>query len=265
MIASNEPSRASDRPPLPVCFLADAHLGAEPPEAEATKERDLLAFLNHLHGRASCLYLVGDVFDFWFEYATVVPGRYVEVLAALAELARSGTEIHFLGGNHDYWAGPRLEELTGASVHHGPISRTHFGRRIFIAHGDGLPAGDAGYRVLKGVIRSRPAVAAFRLLHPTIAASIARWASSLSTITEERIERAIPPMTEFLERTLDAGYDAAVVGHVHRPLLVTRGGRSAVIVGDWMANRSVVVLDADGFHLKQWSGDALAPAADGAD
>jgi len=261
MIASTEPSSPRDTTSLPVYFIADAHLGGEDPEAESAKERDLIAFLNHLQGRAGCLYLVGDIFDFWFEYATVVPGGYVEVLAALAALVRSGTAVHFLGGNHDYWAGQRFEELTGAAVHHFPISPTHFGRRIFIAHGDGLPAGDGGYRVLKAVIRSRPAVFAFRLLHPTMAAAIARWASNLSTITEERVERAIPPMSDFLDRTLDAGYDAAVVGHVHRPVARRRDGKDAIIVGDWMANRSVAALDADGFRMLRWDGGTLSPGS----
>ncbi len=217
-----------------VYFIADAHLGGEPPSLESEKLRDLLALLSHLRGRASSLYLVGDLFDFWFEYPTVTPTEHFEVLKALSELSRAGTEIRFLGGNHDYWAGEKLEAMAGAIVVRNTAHPTHFGKKLFVAHGDGLPAGDWGYRMLKAVIRSRPAIAAFRLLHPTIGAALARWASGLSEITEERIQNAVPPMRDFLERKLADGYDAVIVGHVHRPFI-------------W----------PDGFRMLRWSDGSL--------
>jgi UDP-2,3-diacylglucosamine hydrolase len=241
-----------------VYFVADAHLGSEAPEVEDTKERELIELLGYLEHRAAFLYLVGDVFDFWFEYPSVAPSAHGRVLEALSSLSRAGTRIRFLGGNHDYWAGGKLEALTGVTVHRDSVSETHFGRRLFIAHGDGLPRGDRGYRLLKAVIRSRAAIAGFRLIPPAIGAAIARWASGLSTITEERIERAIPSMRAFLEEKVAAGYDAAVVGHVHRPLKWDLPGGVAVIVGDWMANRAVAELTAEGFRLLRWSEGGLA-------
>jgi len=240
-----------------VYFIADAHLGGEPPSFESEKLRDLLALLSHLRGRASSLYLVGDLFDFWFEYPTVTPTEHFEVLKALSELSRAGTEIRFLGGNHDYWAGEKLEAMAGAIVVRNTAHPTHFGKKLFVAHGDGLPAGDWGYRMLKAVIRSRPAIAAFRLLHPTIGAALARWASGLSEITEERIQNAVPPMRDFLERKLADGYDAVIVGHVHRPFIWRTERGTAVIVGDWMVNRSVVELTPDGFRMLRWSDGSL--------
>lgn len=238
-------------------FVADAHLGIESEPLEKAKESDLLALLSHLEGRASLLYLTGDTFDFWFEYPRARPTAHSAVLRALADLVRSGTPVRFLGGNHDYWAGPVLEQMTGATVHRTPVSDTHFGRRTFVAHGDGLPRGDWKYKVLKKVIRSRPAIACFRLIPPATGTRIARWASSLSEITPERIARATPPMRDFLEGKLREGYDVAVVGHVHKQMVWRSGGGTAVVVGDWMEHRSVIELTKDGVRPLRWAEGTL--------
>jgi len=245
----------------PVYFIADAHLGVEATAVEEAKERDLLEFLAHLAGRASLLYLAGDIFDFWFEYPRVRPTAHSAVLNALSELVGSGTAVRFLGGNHDYWAGSQFEEMTGATVHQTPVSDTHFGRRTFVAHGDGLPQGDRRYKMLKAIIRSRPAIAGFRLIPPTTGASIARWASGLSEITEERIRAATPAMKGFLESKLAEGYDVAVVGHIHKQMMWRSGDGTAVVIGDWMKHRSVVELTEDRLTALSWAGGSLRPGA----
>ena len=241
----------------PVYFVADAHLGIEAAVVEQAKEQDLLEFLAHLSGRASLLYLVGDIFDFWFEYARVRPTAHSAVVNALSELVGSGTAVRFLGGNHDYWTGSQFEEMTGATVHRTPVSDTHFGRRTFVAHGDGLPPGDWGYKTLKAIIRSRPAIAAFSLIPPATGASIARWASGLSEITEEGIRAATPAMRGFLESKLVEGYDVAVVGHIHRQMVWKSDRGTAVVVGDWMKHRSVVELTEDGLRFLRWANGSL--------
>jgi UDP-2,3-diacylglucosamine hydrolase len=245
---------------MPAYFVADAHLGIEPHDLEEDKERDLLALLAWLRGRASLLYLVGDIFDFWFEFRHGERPAHARVLTAISELVASGTPVRFLGGNHDYWAGPRFEQLTGATVHRTPITETHFGRRVFIAHGDGLPSGDWGYKFLKSIIRSGPAIAGFRLFSPRAGAAVGRWASGLSEVTEERIQRAIPPMRQFLEAKLREGYDVAVVGHVHRQMMWEADGGTAVVIGDWMRHRSVVELSTEGVRPLRWSAGELRTA-----
>jgi UDP-2,3-diacylglucosamine hydrolase len=247
----------SARSTRPVYFIADAHLGIEATALEEAKERDLLGFLAHLAGRASLLYLVGDIFDFWFEYRRTRPTAHPAVLNALSELVGSGTAVRFLGGNHDYWAGSQFEEMTGATVHQTPVSDTHFGRRTFVAHGDGLPPGDWGYKVLKAVIRSPLAIAGFRLIPPATGASIARRASGMSEVTDERIHAATPPMKSFLESKLAEGYDVAVVAHIHKQMLWKSDGGTAVVIGDWMKHRSVVELTGDRLRLLNWIDGAL--------
>ncbi|MFH1501448.1 MAG: UDP-2,3-diacylglucosamine diphosphatase [Candidatus Eisenbacteria bacterium] len=245
-----------------VYFIADSHLGDETEPAEQANAGELAALLGSLRGRAAHLYLVGDIFDFWFEYPYHTPAGHRPVLEALSSLSGSGTEVHFTGGNHDYWAGARLASLTGAAVHRAPIEATHFGRRLFIAHGDGLPRGDLGYRVLKSIIRNPLAIAGFSIIPPRVGAAIARWASGLSDVTEERIGRAVPPMLEFLDEKLGDGFDGVVVGHVHRQILREGPLGTGVIVGDWMAGRAVVALDAEGFHALRWKNGELRAADD---
>jgi UDP-2,3-diacylglucosamine hydrolase len=252
-----DPAEKAGAAVMPVYFVADAHLGIESPELEEAKERDLLALLAHLKGRASLLYLVGDTFDFWFEYPRVTPTDHPEVISALAELVAAGTPVRFLGGNHDYWAGAKFERMTGATVHRTPVTDTHFGLRTFVAHGDGLPEGDWSYKVLKAVIRSRPAIAGFSLIPAATGKRIARWASGLSEITEERVLGALPPMTAFLESKLSEGYDVAVVGHVHKQLLWRSGEGTAVVVGDWMKHRSVIEMTEAGVRPLSWIDGAL--------
>jgi UDP-2,3-diacylglucosamine hydrolase len=273
-VANPAPPTAQQPPPHPIYFIADAHLGSEQAPAEQRKISDLLGLLAHLEGRASGLYLLGDIFDFWFEYRGDSAVVYPEVLSALSRLSEAGTDLHFLGGNHDYWAGSRLERLTGARVHRRPLEETLFSERLFIAHGDGLPAGDLGYKALKAVLRNRLAIAAFGLIPPGVGRAIARWASGLSEITEERIRRAIPSMKAFLEDTVRSGPSAVIVGHIHRPVIWRWEHGTGVIAGDWMGNRSVVSLGKDGFRMLRWSDGALidneraaeppAPDGDGA-
>lgn len=240
-----------------VYFLSDTHFKYSSQDSHEKKKRALFRdFLASIEG-ASRLYLVGDIFDFWFEYPKVRLTAHPAVLSALSELVRSGTAVRFLGGNHDYWVGAQFEEMTGATVHRTPISDTHFGKSTFVAHGDGLPPGDRGYKVLRAIIRSRPAIAGFRLIPPATGASIARWASGLSEITEERIRAATPPMKDFLESKLAEGHDVAVVGHIHKQMLWRSGGGTAVVIGDWMKHRSVVELTKDRLRLLSWSGGSL--------
>jgi UDP-2,3-diacylglucosamine hydrolase len=245
----------------PVYFISDSHLGAEPEAIELTKAGELVSLLESLHSRAGHLYLVGDIFDFWFEYPYHTESGHESVLGALKSLSESGTALHFTGGNHDYWAGRKLASLSGASVHRDPIEVSHFGRRLFIAHGDGLPRGDTGYRVLKSIIRSPVAIAGFSLVPPRVGAAIARWASGLSEVTDERIDRAVPSMVDFLREKLEDGFDGVVVGHVHRQMLRQWGSGTGVVVGDWMSSRSVVELSSSGFNGLRWKDGRLVEGA----
>src|SRR5690606_18615509 len=161
-------------------IASDVHLGAVPRETETA----FLDFLEHVGAHARSLLLVGDLFDFWFEYGPVIPGKHFRVLAALRELVDAGVPVTLMGGNHDAWGGRFLREEVGVAFHADAIEMELGGRRALVAHGDGVGRGDLKYRALKAVIRSRPAILGFRLLHPELGM---RLAGAVST-TEHKVE-----------------------------------------------------------------------------
>ncbi len=204
--------------------------------------------------------LNGDVFDFWFEYGSVIPGTHVRVLGALAAIADAGVQVTFVGGNHDAWGGRFLEEEIGLRVVDGPAVLTIAGRPGLVAHGDGVGSGDLGYRALKAVIRSRPAVWAFRALHPELGVRLARYVSSTeqrlapdAAYSAARSDALLAWATERLAEAPDLGW--VVCGHAHSPRLEeVEPGRWYVNAGDWITHDSYVRIDDGAPGLLRWKG-----------
>jgi UDP-2,3-diacylglucosamine hydrolase len=236
--------------------VSDAHLGAAPRENEAA----LLKFLGRIPDLAPDLLINGDLFDFWFEYDTVVLSRHFKVLRVLSDLVDAGIRIRMLGGNHDSWGGAFLEHEIGIELLEGPIIVDLGGRRAYVAHGDGLGGGDWSYRVLKAVIRSRLARAAFRQIHPDWSARLIRLVSR----TESRHGSPSDPSSEmragslrtFAESLLssDPALDLVVFGHCHRPeLLEVEPGRYYLNSGDWLHHCTWARISPSDIELNQWN------------
>jgi UDP-2,3-diacylglucosamine hydrolase len=234
--------------PKPEFITSDIHLGAVP----RGTERAFVEFLEHVGEAGRRLLIVGDLFDFWFEYGEIIPGRHFRVLAALADLVESGVGVVLTGGNHDAWGGRFLEEHVGVEFHAGEVRTEIAGRPALLTHGDGVGRGDWRYRFLKALIRSRPVVAAFRALHPELGLRIARQASS----TEARADPAPDPraagraryIEEWATARLEAEPDLAwvVCGHAHLPAVVeVAPGRYYLNGGDWISHYSYVTVDED--------------------
>ncbi|MFI5371631.1 MAG: UDP-2,3-diacylglucosamine diphosphatase, partial [Candidatus Eisenbacteria bacterium] len=235
-----------------VYFIADAHLGAEPEEREAPRRRRLHEFLTSLRGRASALYIVGDLFDFWFEWRTALPRRHFETLAVLREVRRAGIEVHYLNGNHDFWLGPFLSRELGLVTHDGAVTLETQGHRIWMHHGDGLVGGDLGYRVLKRVVRSRAAVGLYRVLHPDLGWGLAHRVSRWSRHSRE--DR--PPDTDRLWREIAEprfadGFDTVMVGHFHQVVERRDGPHTLFVLGDWIDFFTAVRLENGVFTLER--------------
>lgn len=242
-----------------IFFISDAHLGGQDPDIEEKKEARLCALIRWLRGRAQRLYIVGDLFDFWFEYRTVIPRCGAKVLFALHDLICSGTEVCYVGGNHDFWSGSYLSDEVGIILSWRPIEVYHQGVHLYIAHGDGLWEKDVGYRILQCILRSPLSIALFRLLHPDLGSRIARVASRISRdqMSERTFLRLKESYRAFADTKLRAGFDGVILGHLHIPLVEQRTWGTLVILGDWTRHCTYGVLENGVLSLHPWASGPL--------
>jgi UDP-2,3-diacylglucosamine hydrolase len=247
----------------PVYFISDAHLGssADPKTDEPRLDR-LIPFLRHVGDRrAERLYILGDLFDFWFEYAHVMPWRHARILSEIRSLVDRGVPVSFLGGNHDWWCGPVFRDFAGMTVCPDAISTEHQGIRLFLHHGDGLASRtDSGYLLLKRILRQRAVIRLLRLVHPDFAYAIGHRLSRFSrhhlTAGEFQVSTGL---AKAVDDRLAEGHQAFLMGHLHARYRETRpGGGTLFILGDWMTIFSALRLENGEFRWEDWShGTAL--------
>jgi len=234
-----------------VRIAGDMHFRDANLPGEARRRERFIAFMDELPS-AAALFLIGDVFDFYFEYRSVVPRRFLELYQAIARATRRGIPVHFIGGNHDYWVGNFFTRDLGVVVHERDIFLEAQGRRIVLAHGDLVMPRDYGYKILKSVIRNRAVVEASRWIHPDLMDAIAGGVSHGSrryfTVPQEKRARAVAEHA--WNRFFGRGNDAFVMGHVHFPLHETRDGREFVIVGDWVEHYTYARLTSGRLRLE---------------
>ena len=249
------------RPDGPVYFLSDAHIGAGTPAGEAEKETRLLAFLSRVGENAAALVLLGDLFDFWFEYRHAIPVRGFQVLARLRSLVESGLPIVFIGGNHDFWAGRFLQEQVGVLAPPGALDIEVQGRRLFVAHGDALAPGDEGYKFIRRVFRNPLAIAAFRWIHPDFGIPLATSSSGLSRQHTADIPVVAARLwKEIAAPQFERGRDGVLVGHFHYPVHMRNRGCDFIINGDWMTHWTYSVLTHGTLELRHWPEDTVVAA-----
>ncbi len=170
-------------------FASDFHLGSDAKFTSKEREKQLLQWLNDIQKDAEALYLVGDVFDFWFEYKTVIPKGYVRLLGKLAELRDGGLPIYFFTGNHDMWMFRYFEEELNIPTYRKPIIREIHGKTFFIGHGDGLGPGDHGYKMIKKIFANPLCQWLFARLHPNFGIALANfWSGKSREVTKHENE-----------------------------------------------------------------------------
>jgi len=179
--------------------------------------------------------------------------KHLRVLTQLGALARGGTPVTYLGGNHDFWIGDYLRRELGVAFTDQPMSLTRQGRRIFLAHGDGLGPGDHGYKMLKQVLRNPVARFFFRWIHPDVGIPVATAASHTSRHHAPRPKRTEAELRASLaDPRFEEGHDAVLLAHLHRPIHHRENGRDFIVLGDWIRGRSVAKLENGAFQLFEY-------------
>lgn len=234
-----------------VYFISDAHLGSHSEEVENKKISKLISFFNFIQNHADYLYIVGDLYDFWFEYRKAIPKINLKVLAKLLQLAESGTEIRYFAGNHDIWHESYFEKQLGIKVLHQHLEANHNGLKLFIAHGDGLAATDWKLRLLNRIMKNRFNIFLYKLLHPDLGIPLARLVSLKSK--EKGENKYDEDYRNFALKKLNQGFDAVILGHTHKPLFEKINSKYYINLGDWVRSFTYLELNGTQFELKEWT------------
>src|SRR6056297_530170 len=225
-----------------IYFASDFHLGAPNYEESLEREKKIVDWLNHIESDVEELYLLGDIFDFWFEYKHTIPKGSTRFLGKIAEFSDKGIPVHLFAGNHDMWIFGYLQKETGMIYHKKSLSATLKGKRFFLAHGDGLGPGDTSYKILKKIFRNKLAQWLFARIHPNLGITIARKWSHSSRIANEESPKFQGEEKELQvkyvkELAKKENYDYYVLGHRHEPIdmKIDRNIRY-INLGDWITN-----------------------------
>jgi UDP-2,3-diacylglucosamine hydrolase len=240
-----------------VYFASDNHLGAPTLKDSRPREQKFLAWLQQIQSDAAAIFLMGDLFDFWFEYKTVVPKGFVRTLGKLAEIADSGIPIYFFVGNHDLWMSGYFEEELGIPVFHSPQEVSINDSLFFIGHGDGLGPNDKGYKRMKKVFTSPFFQWLFRWVHPDIGVRIAQYLSVKNRlISGDEDAQFLGEDKEWLvaysrRKLAEKHRDYFVFGHRHLPLEIALNQQSQYInLGDWIQYYTYLEFDGTKAKLK---------------
>lgn len=233
-------------------FFSDVHLGAGSESDERRKEERVVQFLTSIKRTAAEIYILGDLFDYWFEYKTVVPKGYYKLFSVLSELSEAGVRLCFVAGNHDYWAGEYFRKEFGMEVHHQPVEKIILGKRFYLHHGDGLLRDDVGYRILKRILRNPVNIFLYSLLHPDFSGRIARWSSHTSREYTSNRTYEEEGMIEFAASKIKEGFDYVVMGHNHRATSVPLGNGIYVNLGEWLEGNTYAVFDGEHIAIRRW-------------
>ncbi len=243
-------------------FLSDIHLGLPDREKSFQRELKLVKFLDEIKNDVETIYFVGDIFDFWWEYKSVVPRGFVRFLGKIAELSDSGIKIIFFTGNHDVWMKNYLPEELGITVLTDELKIEIYGKKFYIAHGDGLGPGDYNYKFLKKIFTNKFLQWCFTRLHPNFAFWLARkWSHNRRSkethydFKGEDKELLVLHTKEVLKTEY---FDFLIYGHRHFPLMIDAGKSSKHInLGDWLVNFTFGVFDGEEFKLKTYKNNRI--------
>ena len=242
-----------------IYFASDVHLGLPNYKESLSREKYFVRWLDSIKHDAREIVLLGDIFDFWFEYKRAIPRGFTRFLGKLCELTDSGIPVHFFTGNHDMWIFDYLPRETGIILHKEPIIKEYSGEKFFLAHGDGLGPGDNSYKLLKKIFASKFSQWLFARFHPNIGIWIANTWS-----THSRYSRETKPfegedkewLILYSKKLLKSeDFDFMVYGHRHLPMDLKLNEKTRYInLGDWITNFTYGVFDGEKMEIKKFEG-----------
>ena len=246
-------------PAKKIYFLSDFHLGAPNAETSLQREKKIIQFLNEIKTETQELFIVGDMFDFWYEYKKVVPKGHVRLLGKLAEFTDSGIPVHFFVGNHDMWMKDYFQSEMNISVYFEPKQFEFNNKKFYVGHGDGLGPGDHGYKFLKKIFRNKFCQWLFGILPPFAGMGIANYSSRKSReTTGQNVEKFLGEENEWLiiyskEILQKQPFDYFIFGHRHLPIDFKLNDNSRYInLGEWINYQSYAVFDGDNLNLEYY-------------
>ena len=240
-----------------IYFASDLHLGMQPADDSLRREKLFVEWMEEIRSDARELWLLGDVFDYWFEYKKVVPRGFTRFLGTLASLSDDGVEIHLLPGNHDIWVFDYLTTEIKMQVHRKSLRREWNKHKFYLGHGDGLHPGDLGYKMLQGIFKNRMVQWFYARIHPNGSMAFAQWWSkksrkkhgALGSFMGVENEHQLQFARKELEKHPDIEY--FVFGHRHIPYDIHIDNNSRVIcLGDWIGNFTYGIFDGQELRLE---------------
>ncbi len=232
-------------------IFSDAHLGADSPEKEAEKLAKITSLFELIRNDGDRLIILGDLFDFWFEYKYTIPKEHHRMLCLLDGLIRHGIRIDYVSGNHDFWMGDFFTDVVGITVHRDTLDLEYDDQRLHLIHGDGLARRDRGYRLLKRILRNRFNIGLYRKLPPDWAIPLARKVSGSSrSYTSSRDQSFATDYETYARNRLAGGYDIVAIGHLHIPTLKGFGDGVYVNTGDFITHFSYAKLSEGKLSLE---------------
>lgn len=253
--------KQENTPGKKIYFASDFHLGIPDHESSLKREKLLVNWLEEIRHDAVEIFLMGDIFDFWFEYKTVVPKGFTRLFGKLSEITDQGIQVHLFTGNHDIWAFEYLNKEMNIQLHRHPETRIMMGKNFYLAHGDGLGPGDNGYKFLKKVFSNRFNQFLFRWLHPDLGAKMGLYFSHKSRLANmikenkpENLNRIEDEMLykhalDLISKGITA--DFFVFGHRHRPVdIELEANCRLIILGDWISHFTFAEFDGNSLKLK---------------
>ena len=231
-------------------FISDIHLGLQSKETENKKERLLVEFLNSTAINCKEMFIVGDLFDFWFEYKRVYQKGFFRTLTALQDLTEKGIKIHYFIGNHDFMHRNFFTDEIGAVLYEKPIEVILNSKKFFIGHGDGLVENDFGYVVLKKVMRNKGIQKLYSLIHPDLGITLASSTSKSSrSYTSKKDYGEVDGLFEAAKKRIDKGFDYVIFGHLHKRIQQKYQEGYYINLGSWLDRPCYGVFNQNNFEI----------------